>query len=328
MTTPRIQKQARMHARWGLQGDASATPASQNAGRQSLDFIDFHSRSAPDRKPYGPVGQLPSARCPRKAFEWTLRGWPVRDEGVYNNCVSFATIACLEYLLAHDGTAGPALSPQSLIHAIKSKTGPSGTCDPHPRIGYTYLRWAYDALMHVGVSTEAAFPYVGDVAAPPPPGVQTVKYPDLNIVYHDQLYKHQNNIDAAAAVRACLQVNRQPVAVCLPLFGDAAVTTRLPTNWTTDDAQHHGLIADPPWNADPQGKQVLGNHSVCMTGFIPHQPEPNGGYFIFRNCGGTRMLAHFAPSTLSGITAPRPGYGVISATYVRKYCLELLQLLP
>lgn len=331
MATQQVLKMAEAYARARRFPPAArpVAPAHMNGGdagavrrHQTTGDLRFHPD--PNRKAYNQAGDIPALPERFDAFEWQLAGWPVRNEGVNENCVSFAAIACLEYLLATDHMAGPALSPQSLIHAIKCKDPRSGPRDPHPERGYTYLRWAYDALETAGVCTEDQYPYAGPITAPPPTTARPVA-PKFTVVYRDHPFKTLKT-NAAEDVYACLAGNKQPVAICLPIFFDPSSNGRLPTNWTTDDALHHGVVGDPREGLAAQGEDVAANHCVCVTGFIPCYKERNGGYFVFRNCAGTQLWGHFAPSTLLGPTAPRPGYGIVSATYVRHYCLEMLQL--
>ena len=108
-----------------------------------------------------------------------------------------------------------------------------------------------------------------------------------------------------------------PVAVSLPVFQDVTNPTG-PNNWTTRVGHLYGIIVDPQPTS-----VVAGGHAVCVTGFHPDPAESTGGYFIIRNSWGTNW-GNRLPDTAS--SAPAPGYGQVSATYIDNYLWEIAHL--
>jgi hypothetical protein len=91
------------------------------------------------------------------------------------------------------------------------------------------------------------------------------------------------------------------------------------TNWSTTSALVYGKVINPPRRAI-----TVGAHAVCVTGFVPDDTEPKGGYFIFRNSWGVDWSS--AAPDPANTYSPEPGYGQVSATYVDQYLWEMCSL--
>ena len=319
MASPFGLKRALQHAR--STGGSNPTSAKPNQIPPVRPTGPTAESLPPSREtPYPSAGELTGGFDPGLLldllFDFRFPGWPIRNQGTPDNCVAFSAIACFEhYLYGKAGENKPAYSAQFLIYAIKT-----GTDDPHKDLGYTYLRWAYEALRKDGACHEALYPYTGQIVgmvAPTEAVRNEAKRFAGNVFYRDLLL-NKGDMHAAALVYECLRQNERPVAISLPTFPESGPGDL--TNWTNHNAFHHGAVSD----VGPDVARV-GQHCVCVTGFIPSATEGNGGYFVFRNSWGTAW-AGFAPSTLPGPTGPQPGYGVLSATYVNQHCKEILQL--
>lgn len=124
-----------------------------------------------------------------------------------------------------------------------------------------------------------------------------------------------DNGGTAAAIHASI-ASGKPVAVSLPVFASASNPNQ--HNWNSPVGLNRGVVLNPPPTAT-----VVGGHAVCVTGFVPHLAEPNGGYFIIRNSWGTGWGAS---GTVGNPRNPEPGYGSVSATYVNLYAWEWLRV--
>jgi len=246
-----------------------------------------------------------------------LSDWPVRNQGNRGTCVAFGSTACVEHMCASSDGSITDLSEQFIYRAIKTDSN-----DPIKDQDGTWLQYARDMLQAEGICTEDLWPYVG--SAVNPVSGQTDSDPTQSAI-DDAVNREltvscclRNPSDAAATVCRLLHQNNRPVAACFPVFRDPT----MPANshgWATRVAQSYGRILNPPPTST-----VAGGHCVCITGYVADANEPLGGYFIFRNSWSPNW-ARLAPS--SGNTySPEQGYGEISATYVNKFCWELMQL--
>jgi hypothetical protein len=239
-----------------------------------------------------------------------LQPWPVRDQGKRGTCVAFGTTACVE---SATGGPNPDYSEQFLYWAIKNHSG-----DPNKTQDGTWAQFARDMLQSDGICHENFDPYTGapinPVSGPRPSGGA---FADAG-KYKFNATTYTRRPAGAAAVVLRLLNNNSPVVVSLPVFRDPTMPTG-PYNWTTRVGWAYGRVLNPPVRS-----VVAGGHCVCVTGFVPDNAEPTGGYFIIRNSWGTQW-ARLAPTPGSS-NSPEQGYGEISATYVDMYCWELLQL--
>jgi hypothetical protein len=254
---------------------------------------------------------------PSTLIDLRLGAWAVRDQGQRSTCVAFATTACVEQLESALSAGSPHLSEQFLYWAIKTQTG-----DPRRTADGTWLQFACAALQTHGICRANSWPYTGSVVSPV--SGQTTTDP-RNAALSDAAGRYysfppgshiRRPSGAAAMVIQHLQRGRV-VAISLPVYGDPS---RPPNedNWTTTAGWAYGRVFNPT-----PGASVKTGHCVCITGFVPDQNEPNGGYFVIRNSWGSKWGAQ-APSPL--YNSPEPGYGEISASYVESFCWELLTL--
>ncbi len=246
--------------------------------------------------------------------------WPVRDQQGRGTCVAFGSTACVEHFCAMQSSDQTVtdLSEQFLYWAIKDHSN-----DPDKSHDGTWLEYARDMLRTDGICSEDRWPYVGSVVSPVSGQTDTDPSDDAkNDAGTRELSAacHQRKPSGAAQlVCQLLHQNNRPVAICLPVFKDQALGPTGPHGWGTLVAWNYGRILNPPPTA-----VCVGGHCVCITGYVGDSSEPLGGYFIFRN-SWSQNWARNAPSQGNSYS-PEQGYGEISATYVDKYCWELMQL--
>ena len=247
------------------------------------------------------------------AIDLRVLPWPVRNQGERGTCVAFGTTACVEHLASAMEGANPDYSEQFLYWAVKTHSN-----DPNKNRDGTWLEFTRDMLKSHGICHETLCRYSQSLANPV--SGPTPSQPAIADAAGRKFVAatHQSNPPHAAATVLALLKQGRPVAVCLPVFRDPALPNG-PLNWTTEAGWSYGRILNPPVRSI-----VDGGHCVCITGYIPDGTEPSGGYFVVRNSWGTRW-GELAPSPGSS-NAPEQGYGDISATYVDRYCWELMQL--
>lgn len=237
--------------------------------------------------------------------------WPVHHQGLRGTCVAFAVAACRERSLKSSR-----LSEQFFYWAIKRRTN-----DPKPNDDGTYLLHAQEAMHRLGICDTPYWPYN------PNPNQKDVTYealptaPSVNACADAITRKHAATLpvialgDGAQVLWDALDSSQLPVAVSLPVFAAPGSNFH---NWNTPLATARGAVSDP----FPTSWCVSG-HAVCVTGFVPDENEPHGGYFVFRNSWGPNWGANLPAA---GYHAPEQGYGQISATYVAKHLWELLSM--
>jgi C1A family cysteine protease len=273
---------------------------------------------APGVEAYAGNGAAIAGAAPAPSdVDLRLADWPVRNQADRGTCVAFGSTACVEHFYAASEGAITDLSEQFLYRAIKTDSN-----DPDKTHDGTWLQYARDMLEYEGICAEDLWPYVGTVVDPV--SGATDSNPTQDAV-SDAASREpvasccvRNPTNAAAMVCRLLHENNKPVAICLAVFRDPTMPQGA-HGWGTKVAWSYGRILNPPPTS-----VVAGGHCVCITGFVADSNEPSGGYFIFRN-SWSPSWAKLAPS--SGNTySPEAGYGEISATYVDKYCWELMQL--
>lgn len=246
-----------------------------------------------------------------------IAGWPVRDQGDRGTCVAHAMVACREHLAFEQGEDCKRfdLSEQFLFWGTKTQGG-----DPSPHEDGTWIEFAKEALMQVGVCREELWPYDGLVrggnVTHAGPGLPTGSAQSGAVPFCHPCSEYARE-GGAARVLEHLTRTRRPVAISLPVFRDRLVP--LNTNWNTPVGIAYGEVLDPPPTAVAEN-----GHAVCVVGFVPDGEELHGGYFVFRNSWGTMKFGRRAP--VEGWYAPAPGYGQISASYVDNYLWELCVL--
>jgi hypothetical protein len=243
--------------------------------------------------------------------------WPVRDQGERGTCVAFSVAACMEHFNANGGPPFPHLSAQFLYWAAKNAVG-----EPNPSKDGTFLQFAKDALASLGICEEPFWPYNPTPGATPAQGTATDPSgaANQNALLNGRncgVYLRNPGASGFDILRDLLREGR-PVAITLPVFRDTLVTDGT-TNWTTPTGWSYGRVLNPP----PTSVVVCG-HAVCVVGFVEDEEEPTGGYFIVRNSWSTEWSAD-SPSPPNSF-APEPGYGDVSATYVKNFLWELIQV--
>lgn len=241
-------------------------------------------------------------------------GWPVRDQGNRGTCVAHALAACREHLAFEQGEDRERfdLSEQFLFWATKTQGG-----DPSPDEDGTWIEFAKEALLRVGVCREEHWPYDGTVrdgnVTHAGPGLPTADARFGAVSFRRSCTEYARG-GGAARVLEHLTRTRRPVAISVPVFRDRVAP--LNNNWNTPVGIAYGEVLDPPPTA-----VVENGHAVCVVGFVPDPEELQGGYFVFRNSWGTTKFGRKAP--VEGWHAIAPGYGQISASYVDDYLWEL-----
>jgi Papain family cysteine protease len=244
-------------------------------------------------------------------YDFRRAGWPVRDQGARGTCVAFASTAVSEF--EHSGAGNVLeLSEQFLYWSIKTNSH-----DPIKAQDGTWLEYARESLALDGICEEANWPYVPQFNSlnirQVQPGEPTAAAVSDAATRRFQPSVYQTSGGAAALLNAFASRQR-PLAISLPVFGDAFNPQA--HNWNSALGFLYGLVLDPPPTS-----VVLGGHAVCISGFQPDPGEPLGGWFIIRNSWGTTVWGKALPAT--GYFGPEAGYGQVSATYVDKYLWEL-----
>ena len=240
------------------------------------------------------------------AVDLRVPNWPVHDQNPRGTCIAFAATACLEIRQSPRID----LSEQFLYWTIKDHH------DGQPYTEGTWLNFAGDALLQDGICIESLCPYINTIESStmfvggrrPSPAAFSDALSRTPTTIHD-------NGGTAAAIHASI-ASGKPVAVSLPVFASASNPNQ--HNWNSPVGLNRGVVLNPPPTAT-----VVGGHAVCVTGFVPHLAEPNGGYFIIRNSWGTGWGAS---GTVGNPRNPEPGYGSVSATYVDLYAWEWLRV--
>jgi hypothetical protein len=247
--------------------------------------------------------------------------WPAADQGWRNSCVAFAVAACLELLRAGKSEAFEALSPQFLywhMRQLRPDKPPPGWLE-----GATKLGQAKQVLEQKGIcklrtclykvvsidSIEGDRPNAGAMD-------EAASYRVADIYYEDFPDPEKRPSGVARKVHHRLAMGC-PVAIAVPIF--AKTPTSAMTNWDNPDTERSGMVRDPRPDWVPSGA----GHAVCVTGFQRDRHEPAGGWFIFRNSLGLDW-GEDAVSVTGIPRLPHRGFGAISATYVEKYCWEML----
>jgi hypothetical protein len=111
----------------------------------------------------------------------------------------------------------------------------------------------------------------------------------------------------------------------LPVVASFAVLNGIGTQtWFGRLPQRQGLVRYPG-DAVASRLSPIGGHTVCLIGvFANLSGKDNLGWFLFRNSHGIKRFAAVAREDGLSRFEPAPGYGVISARDVDRYCWEYL----
>jgi hypothetical protein len=264
--------------------------------------------------------------------------WPARIQGQRQTCIAFAAAACVELLRAGDGQPFEALSPQFLYWHMRDLGQRLGDSPPGWKEGATKLGHAKQVLQDIGICRWVDCPYPDrlddqDLKEGEEPDLKGPK-PEENLVtrrisrdsYYEDWSNPNNHKPVARTVYDALKQNG-PVAIALPVFYSAS--DPLETNWDNPVTTNSGVVIDPiegEWVPhDPaRPEHSAPGHAVCVVGFQPDADELSGGWFIFRNSRGINWAGHRDGEGPEPPIVPARGYGAISATYVDRYCWEML----
>ncbi|MBV9153447.1 MAG: hypothetical protein JO204_16900, partial [Alphaproteobacteria bacterium] len=117
-----------------------------------------------------------------------------------------------------------------------------------------------------------------------------------------------------------LLADGRPVAIALPEFSHSRGSSV--TNWYNPTSWSSGIVADPPEGhlVSSSGGLSVSGHAVCVIGF---EPDPAGGWFLFRNSVGKDWAYLFGEPNAAVPDVPSSGYGAISARQVEAFCWEM-----
>jgi hypothetical protein len=264
--------------------------------------------------------------------------WPAEMQGDRNTCIAFAVAACIELRRAGVGDVDERrfdlakyarLSPQFLYWYMRQRT------PAHPPPGWTEgatkLEQAKEVLEKYGICEWRLCPYeqlsANEPIEGPEPTQDARDQAEANLIkviqYNDFPTPAQRPSGVAGMVHDQLAQGR-PVAVAFPVFYlDAAGTA---TNWDNPTTASSGEVADPEQDLVAKPGGDLPGHAVCIVGFRPDSSEPTGGWFVFRNSRGTGWALFRDQTADHPRSVPAAGYGVVSATYIERYCWEMLSV--
>jgi len=266
--------------------------------------------------------------------------WPARIQGQRQTCIAFAAAACIELLRAGDGRRFELLSPQFLYWHMRA-LALSVDRPPGWETGATKLADAKDVLIEKGICAWSACPYMDRLGPgePKPVGPEPTREADsaaaenriVEVGSEGTFYFNcpdpKRREPGVAKMVYNLLAKKRPVAIAIPVF--YSTRDSLETNWDNPSTTNSGQVVDPvepDWTPrDPDSQmQFPPGHAVCVIGFQPDDGEPTGGWFIFRNSRGINWAAHIDTENQEPPIVPARGYGAISATYIERYCWEIL----
>lgn len=273
--------------------------------------------------------------------------WPVRHQHARGTCNAFAVVAAEEVrrFIESGETSYEPLSEEHLydkawrMPLTRVPKPPTGIAKKiFERQGGTYLGQVMDVLIQNGLADAADAPYDPDALVKPPE--QSKVFSGLNAqqvlgrkVEEDQLFHDiaQEKIDfinqwKKGSPRVSLAdffvrrlADGKPVAAAFPILNEAEYV------WTGEYARTSGHVRYPP-DKIAEGKRPVAGHSVCLVGYAknPDDVGDNPWTFLFRNSYGTDIFAKHADQFPKHLNTGLPGYGIISARDVIRYCWEFL----
>jgi hypothetical protein len=214
----------------------------------------------------------------------------VRDQGHRGTCAAFASVAYLEYHLAHASRRTQHRSEQFVFWACKQVDG-------KPREDATHLTIAREVLKDRGACLARTWPYN------PLPGATVDQGPPpdkagAEAAAHTWSDARDLALGSMAALQACLDQGK-PVVLGVQTF----------PNWDYPSVSETGEITMPLPRMQPDG-----GHAICVVGYEERGGVPGGGAFIFRNSWGRKWAR---PHGRFG-----PGYGTLFFDYVSRYGVE------
>lgn len=266
------------------------------------------------------------------------RCWPPRDQYGRGTCVAFGAIAAIELFRSIRDDMPPERLSEQFLHErmLSTHTLSQKELDALPE-GGVLLRQAWQVIEEDGLIGAHAAPYkptiLGLNETGPTPSQEVLdtakadrftchSYGRVGVVEgldHNRVDFFQPGDRTAEKLLAFLQKG-MPVAVGVPLFLHSSGLT----NWTLPSALNSGVVYCPEDANAPalEGPRKDG-HVICLTGFLPSDDEPMGGWFTFRNSWGLEFAAAVSSMNDSRNSGKR-GNGLISATHLNEYCWEYL----
>lgn len=269
-----------------------------------------------------------------------LAAWAVRHQGHRSTCTAFAVVAAEELADLHALGVLPRYSEEDLYHAMRavlpSSVVPDLTGDDDTRLdrtGETFLAQAAAAIRNGGLirngrryrkdrilpvnhvePVRATGGDVANMATPFEVGVagsaQVVPAIDWGLPAPPPDFLIETFHNALSQGR--------PVVVALPVLEDPGHQL-----FTSRVAQLRGRVVYPSVADLREDHRAIGGHAICIVGYEP-STDGGDGWFVFRNSFGDFDFARKPGDDPALPRAPAPGYGVISAADVDRWCWEYM----
>ncbi|MDG1531169.1 MAG: hypothetical protein P8Q99_07425 [Paracoccaceae bacterium] len=286
--------------------------------------------------------------------DFHLNKWLVRDQSNRGTCNAFAVVAAEELSRSlNSGTIGP-LSEEYLYAEMRSQPLPPVVTEEADKTlieesGATFLLQAVqpmksEKLFKAGDTKYDEDRFLAsnfDVGLAPSSAEKVTKHSE----YVHNIWKKPNVglsdnwfndiLQGETVVSTFLEQiqNNVPVVASFALFDGVGSGV-----FTSPEARLYGRARYPLPSIVKDLNAVLG-HTVCLVGFIPTEspesgfdienpdtqnPEDENGWFVFRNSYGAFSFGRDALQRKSRPYIPAPGYGIIKASDVERYCWEYL----
>lgn len=271
--------------------------------------------------------------------------WPVRHQHGRGTCNAFAAVAA-EELFRFIESGGQRFVPYSEEYLYSKSRVKSFKRVPDPpqgaalktfqENGGTFLGQVMDALIDNGLADAADAKYDPDakvnyqVAAFKTEVEDRAKHRTVEEIqlFHDitdakvgeDREWHHNTARAVLVEFFADRLSKGiPVVATFAILNDAEYV------WTGEYARTSGHVRYPPDGVAKEKRPVSG-HSVCLVGYRPNfgSDDSNPGTFLFRNSYGSEIFAKDADQFPDRLNTGLPGYGIISARDVSRYCWEYL----
>ena len=214
-------------------------------------------------------------------------GIGIRMQGNRGTCSVFAMTFLLEYMYAKNQVyMNPDFSEEYLNYASNLAIGQYTDGGFFDALDLGYQKY--------GMVNESQAPYHGSYN---PPFVASKSLLQKGEAISPRF--KANFIKPWDVTTGLLASHLQAIQTQLKAGRPVAVGVRWPNNFQTETINGIQLMKTPPANG------VFDGHSIDLVGYKASNAFPGGGYFIFRNSGGTLFGAD--------------GYGFMSFDYARKY---------